>query len=75
MSTGTEKKKVVITGVKMMRILGIIGLLAIIVAAIVVGIRESAPFALFTDAPYILAGVVLFIIPMIVPEKKDKEQK
>ena len=75
MNNDKEKKKAVLTGTKMMRILGIIGLLVIIASAIIVGIRENAPFALFTDSPYLLCGVVLFIIPMIFPEKKDQKQK
>ena len=70
MSSKKEEKKLVITGTKMMRILGVTGLAAIIISAIVFGVREGRPLALFTDAPYILAGVVLFVIPMIIPEKK-----
>ena len=70
-----EKKKIKITGLKMARILGIIGLVAILVSAIISGVREGAPLALFTDNPFILAAIPACLIGFFIKEKPDNSNK
>jgi hypothetical protein len=54
-----EKKKIVINGRIICRIISIIGVLVILICAVIVGIRDSAPFALFASNPLsLLTGVV-----------------
>ena len=66
-----EKKEIVITGLKVARIAGIIGIVAILVSAIITGIREGSPFALFAENPLILAVIPACLISFFI---KDKEK-
>ena len=66
-----EKKVVVITGTIVVRIVSIIGIVAILVSAIITGIREGAPFAFFTENPYILAVIPACLISFFTKDKVD----
>ena len=66
-----EKKVVVITGSMVVRIVGIIGIVSILVSAIITGIQEGSPFALFTENPYILAVIPSCLIGFIIKDKAD----
>jgi len=66
-----EKKEVVITGLVVARVVGIIGIVAILVSAIVAGVREGAPFALFSENPYILAVIPACLVSFVIKDKTD----
>jgi len=66
-----KKKEVVITGIMIARIAGILGIVTILVSAIISGVREGAPLALFTENPFILAVIPACLISFIIKEKKD----
>ena len=66
-----EKKKTTITGLTVARFAGIIGVAAILVSAIIAGIREGAPFALFAENPLILAAIPACLISFFIKEKPD----
>ena len=66
-----EKKEVEITGILIARIAGILGIVATLVSAIITGVREGAPFALFAENPFILATIPACLISFIIKEKKN----
>jgi len=66
-----EKKEVVITGIIIARIAGVLGIVAISISAIIAGIREGTPFALFAENPYILAVILACLISFLIKEKAD----
>ena len=66
-----EKKETVITGIMIARIAGILGIVAILVSAIITGVQEGTPFALFIESPFILAVVPACLISFFIKEKKD----
>jgi len=53
------------------RIVGIIGIVAILVSAVVTGIREGAPFAFFEESPFILAVIPACLMGFILKDKTD----
>ena len=70
-----EKKEVLITGLMVARIAGILGIAAIVVSAIITGVREGSPFALFVQDPYILAVIPACLISFFLKEKPDDSNK
>jgi len=66
-----DKKEIVITGTKIARIAGVLGIVSILVSAIIAGIREGTPFALFAENPYILAVIPACLISFFIKEKAD----
>jgi len=66
-----EKKEVEITGILIARIAGILGIVAILVSAIITGVREGTPFALFIEDPFILAVIPACLMSFIIKVKKN----
>jgi len=76
LSKGREKKKVVITGQKMLKIIAVISIAAAIISAIVEVVRGMPLLEVFTDRPLMWVGALLpaFVIFFLLgDEKKDKE--
>ena len=74
MRTGKEKKKVVITGRIMLKIIAVITIVAVIVSAIIEVVRGTPFLEIFTDRPLMWIGGVVVIFFILGDEKKEKNK-
>ena len=78
MGAGKEKKKIVITGRIVLKIVAVFAIVAVIVSAIIDVVRGTPFLEVFTDRPLMWIGALLpaFVIFFLIgDEKKDEESK
>jgi len=76
MDSRKDKKKTVITGRIMLKIIAVLAIAASIVSAIIEVVRGTPLLAVFTDKPLMWVGALMpaFVIFFLLgDEKKDKE--